>query len=244
MKMLWLLFTAHFGRVLPPNGFVVHVKRLAIVRPHQQNSRLRISFGADWISAIINEHDGMENFFFYRRKYLVWSFNHVQMQMYAILKLILKEFIKVNCSAENNVLCSYFIKTFLFWKFEGTDKHFWRTENFRTCLKYLLTEFHYFIPSFNLLEVKLTQHAQLELLQLWDIVTQYDIKIIEQCRTLKQVWREFANITDNSVITHSCALQNNWRLSDMSKKIFYQKHQLHNSRNSKSIYMSVCANRP
>ena len=163
-------------------------------------------------------------------RYLIWSFNHVQMQVYAVLKLILKEFIKVNCSAENYVLCSYFIKTFLFWMFEGTDKHFWKIENFRECLQYLLTEFntilrlgtlkHYFITSFNLLEVKLTQHAQRELLQLWDSVIQHDIKIIEQCCTLKEVWREFENRTKNSLIQQNCVSPKNCEFSDLSKKHF------------------------
>ena len=55
-------------------------------------------------------------------RHLVWSFNHIQIQMYAVMKLILKEFIKPNCSAGNYVLCSYFIKTFLFWKFEEKRK--------------------------------------------------------------------------------------------------------------------------
>ena len=45
---------------------------------------------------------------------LVWSFNHVQIQCYAVLKIILKEFINPNCSPPCRVLCSYFIKTFLF----------------------------------------------------------------------------------------------------------------------------------
>ena len=45
---------------------------------------------------------------------LVWSFNHIQIQCYAVMKIILKEFIKVQCNPQNQVLCSYFIKTFLF----------------------------------------------------------------------------------------------------------------------------------
>ena len=91
---------------------------------------------------------------------LVWAFNHVQMKCYAILKIILKEFIKVNCNPQNYVLCSYFIKTFLFWKFENTETTFWRAEDFRDCIMFLLREFrqciqdgilqHYFFPKFNL----------------------------------------------------------------------------------------------
>ena len=140
-------------------------------------------------------------------KHLVWSFSHTQIQMYAILKLVLKEFIKVNCSAINNVLCSYFIKTFLFWKFEETEKCFWRIENFRNCLRYLLDEFrkvlqcgilrHYFIRSFNLLEVKMTRDAQLELLQLYDMAIQYDVRIIEKCQSFKDIWKNFSNSMNN-----------------------------------------------
>ena len=109
---------------------------------------------------------------------LVWSFNHVQIQCYAIMKIILKEFINVRCSPQNQVLCSYFIKTFLFWKYEATELTFWRTDNLRECVKYLISEFcnciqegmlrHYFIPSFNLLSIKLTRAAQIELMQLFD----------------------------------------------------------------------------
>ena len=95
---------------------------------------------------------------------LVWSFNHVQMQCYAVMKIILKEFIQVKSSPQNQVLCSYFIKTFLFWKYETAKLDFWRSDNLRECIKYLLVEFskciqegvlrHYFIPKFNLLSIK------------------------------------------------------------------------------------------
>ena len=105
-------------------------------------------------------------------KILVGSFSHVQMQCYAVMKIILKEFIKVRCSSKNYVLCSYFIKTFLFWKFETTDGNFWRADNLRECIKSLLSCFcsciqegslkHYFFPKFNLLSVKLTRAAQRE----------------------------------------------------------------------------------
>ena len=42
---------------------------------------------------------------------LVWLFNHTQLQCYALMKLILKGFVKTNCAEKHkNVLCSYFIK--------------------------------------------------------------------------------------------------------------------------------------
>ena len=139
---------------------------------------------------------------------LVWSFNHVQMQCYAVMKLLLKEFIKINCKSENYILCSYFIKTFLFWKFEERDISLWQRRNFRECLQYLLREFvnclregvlrHYFFPRFNLLEIKLTPEAQSELLQLFDVIIHHDISVMGYCTTLSNVWSKFIHYRDTS----------------------------------------------
>ena len=145
---------------------------------------------------------------------LVWSFNHVQMQCYAVMKIILKEFIKKRCSTKNQILCSYFIKTFLFWKFEELHLNSWRKNNFRECIMYLLTEFsqcihdgvlrHYFLPKFNLLSVKLTRASQCELLQLFDIIIQCDISILKECKTLQGVWSKFLLTNDNQMnIVHN-----------------------------------------
>ena len=138
---------------------------------------------------------------------LVWSFNHIQMQCYAVMKIILKEFVKVRCNPQNQVLCSYFIKTFLFWKYEEIELIFWRADNLRECIKYLLYEFsqclregvlrHYFIPKFNLLSIKLTRAAQIELLQLFDNIIESDIRIFKDCRTLQNIWIEFLEVRVN-----------------------------------------------
>ena len=138
---------------------------------------------------------------------LAWSFNHVQMQCYALLKIILKEFIKVRCNPQNQVLCSYFIKTFLFWKYETTELCLWREDNLRHCIKFLLVEFskciqegllkHYFVPRFNLLSIKLTRAAQAELLQLFDIIIQSDVSILQECRSLNSVWSEFVVVREH-----------------------------------------------
>ena len=99
------------------------------------------------------------------------------------MKVVLKEFIKVQCPEEHNdTLCSFFIKTFLFWQYEKTDQSFWHSANLSECLRYLFNKFrkciqtgllmHYFIPYHNLLEVKLMREAQTRLLQLYDIVIQ------------------------------------------------------------------------
>ena len=66
---------------------------------------------------------------------------------------------------------------------------------------YLLSEFHqclydgvirhYFIPTFNLLSVKLTPEAKTELLELFDIIIQSDLCVLQECKTLKKVWEKF-----------------------------------------------------
>ena len=161
---------------------------------------------------------------------LVWSFSHTQLQMYAILKLILKEFIKPKCSTENYVLCSYFIKTFLFWKFEETERSFWKIEKFRDCLKFLMNEFcmilrdgtlkHYFIPIFNLFEVKLTREAQLELFHLYHIAIHYDMKIIGQCRTLNPIWEKFSEGHSDPEMSLTCTGQRKCLRCYMTKQNF------------------------
>ena len=155
---------------------------------------------------------------------LVWSFNHTQMQCYAVMKIVLKEFIKERCSQQNQVLCSYFIKTFLFWKYETTNLNFWCENNSRECIIFLLQEFskilhngllkHYFIPTFNLLSVKLTREARTELLQLFDIILQHDISIFQECNTLRTVWSKFLSAYKNQMSIINSAQRRNFLMND------------------------------
>ena len=135
----------------------------------------------------------------------MWSFNHTQLQCYAVMKLILKEFVKTKCAEKyKSVLCSYFIKTFLFWQFENMDRSFWRIINLIGCIIYLFNEFnrciqtgvlrHYFVPRFNLLEIKLTPDAQTDLLKIFGKVIETGISIIEQSKSLSRVFYYFIAI--------------------------------------------------
>ena len=138
---------------------------------------------------------------------LLWSFNHTQIQCYAVMKLILKEYVKTKCDEKHkSVLCSYFIKTFLFWQFENMERSFWQIANFSGCIMYLFQEFysciqtgvlrHYFVPRFNLLEIKLTPDAQNELLKIFGKGIETGISIIGQCSSLVGVWSHFFEIRD------------------------------------------------
>ena len=164
---------------------------------------------------------------------LVWSFNHVQIQCYAVMKIILKEFIKVRCSPPNYVLCSYFIKTFLFWKFEVTEMVFWRAENFRACISFLLVEFtkcirdrelpHYFFPSFNLLSVKLTREAQRELLLILETTIEHNIAILRECNTLRKVWSRFTTTDGN--INHVTRMMKKTNIVRNDECLIYHAHR-------------------
>ena len=179
---------------------------------------------------------------------LVWSFNHVQIQCYAVMKIILKEF----------------IKTFLFWKYEETDPSFWCHENLRECILLLLSGLresilrrslkHYFIPGSNLLSVKLTPIVCGEIVRTIDIMLQSNISMMKECNTLKHVWDQFVN-TDpgigdcvlrrkgNMGKTYACLMElimllNTWtsiiHQSDLLSIIFYHIvfHSLQNIRST------------
>ena len=129
---------------------------------------------------------------------LVWSFNHTQLQCYAVMKIVLKEYVKTKCSEKHkSVLCSYFIKTFLFWQFERTYQSFWQITNLSGCIVSLLREFyiciqagvlrHYFVPRFNLFQIKLTPDAQTEISHIFGKVIETGISIIGQCSSLSGV---------------------------------------------------------
>ena len=138
---------------------------------------------------------------------LVWSFNHTQLQCYAVMKLILKEFVKEKCTGKHKgVLCSYFIKTFVFWTFESTRPSFWKPTNIFGCIMYLLDEFyiciqagvlrHYFVPRFNLFNIKLTPDAQIELVCLFGKIREIGMPVLGQCKSLSGVFSKLYEIRD------------------------------------------------
>ncbi|VDI82898.1 Hypothetical predicted protein [Mytilus galloprovincialis] len=92
-------------------------------------------------------------------KFLIFSFSHTQLLCYALLKIFLKEIVE-KCEDLKGLLCSYFLKTLMFWISEESNPSVWRPNNiipcFMACLKRLLycVEYeallHYFIPDNNL----------------------------------------------------------------------------------------------
>ena len=65
-------------------------------------------------------------------KYLIFTFNHTQLMIYAMLKIILKEIISQH-EAISELLCSYFLKTTLFWVIEETQRSIWDPKYMMLC---------------------------------------------------------------------------------------------------------------
>ncbi|XP_052700393.1 uncharacterized protein LOC128177636 [Crassostrea angulata] len=91
---------------------------------------------------------------------LVYSMNHTQFLTYGMLKLFLKEVMNNGLRDDEKLLCSYHLKTTLFWAIQQTPLHNWCPQNllagFWVCFKYLLKWVYkgacpnFFIPSNNM----------------------------------------------------------------------------------------------
>ncbi|VDI01962.1 Hypothetical predicted protein [Mytilus galloprovincialis] len=104
-------------------------------------------------------------------KLLIHSFSHTQLLCYALMKMVLKDLIKPR---HGDLLCSYFIKTIMFWLSEEISPSEWKPENmiscFLDCIRRLIycveykTCLHYFIPENNLFEYRFIDKEHMELL--------------------------------------------------------------------------------
>lgn len=99
---------------------------------------------------------------------IIYSFNHSQFLCYGLLKLFLKEVINVN--NKTPILCSYFLKTAMFWVIQNDRAIRWTPDNFMYCfwnsfkllIHWVYTGYcpSFFIPENNLFREKVTGHTQ------------------------------------------------------------------------------------
>ncbi|VDI44977.1 Hypothetical predicted protein [Mytilus galloprovincialis] len=79
--------------------------------------------------------------FSFAKRELVHSFRHTQLLVYGLLKLILKEVIGVHHDIAD-YLCSYFLKTTIFWVIEDNPQTIWNVDflilSFHLCLERLI----------------------------------------------------------------------------------------------------------
>ncbi|KAK3093079.1 hypothetical protein FSP39_010798 [Pinctada imbricata] len=114
---------------------------------------------------------------------LMHSFNHTQFLVYNLLRLTLKRIMEKSFPG---VLCSYFMKTMLFYTAEKTPLHLWRENNLESCFKTCLSVLYdyvdniycpnYFIPEYNMMKRKINhtnRHGMMDIIR-----TVYDIGIV------------------------------------------------------------------
>lgn len=126
--------------------------------------------------------------------------NHTQFLCYGLLKLFLKEVLPAE--KNNNLICSYFLKTILFWEIQNNpDNSCWCPSNllpcFWACYKHLISCVlksncqNFFIPENNMFKRKIVGSLRKEL---FSILNQY-YELGEKC-LLK-------SITLNSILSHA-----------------------------------------
>src|SRR6218665_3186682 len=92
---------------------------------------------------------------------LIHTWTDVQKYVYHLLKLIKNEVVKDVQEDCKTVLCSYFLKTLMFWACERMGPEFWEDENLENCVAHLICLLieclvekrcrNYFIPNSNLM---------------------------------------------------------------------------------------------
>ncbi|XP_076086781.1 cyclic GMP-AMP synthase-like receptor 2 [Mytilus galloprovincialis] len=102
-------------------------------------------------------------------KLLINTFTHTQLMCYALLKIILKDVI-ANDDECKDLLCSYFLKTIIFWISEELPSSVWKPDNLIPCFMRCFSRLvycvehsvclHYFIPENNMFENKIEGRAR------------------------------------------------------------------------------------
>ncbi|VDI47791.1 Hypothetical predicted protein [Mytilus galloprovincialis] len=102
-------------------------------------------------------------------KMLISTFTHTQLSCYALLKILLKDVI-ATYTEFSDLLCSYFLKTIIFWISEELPQSIWKPDNlipcFMRCFNRLIycvkysACLHYFIPENNMFENKIEGRAR------------------------------------------------------------------------------------
>ncbi|XP_076083514.1 uncharacterized protein LOC143054389 [Mytilus galloprovincialis] len=80
-------------------------------------------------------------------KQLIETFNHTQILVYGVLKLILREIMNKPNVAE--LLCSYVMKTVMFWVIEDTSSSYWIPQNILLCFHLCLRRLIQFVNAMN-----------------------------------------------------------------------------------------------
>ncbi|XP_052078291.1 cyclic GMP-AMP synthase-like, partial [Mytilus californianus] len=136
--------------------------------PNENTKQMIINHGVLFvpIGAKGSEHEELEwrISFSVAEKFLIYTFSHAQFTCYALMKILLKDVINADKRIKN-VLCSYHLKTILYWISEEKQPSVWTPDNlipcFMRCFRRLIycVEYsvcpHYFIPENDLFKNKI-----------------------------------------------------------------------------------------
>nr|XP_034322924.1 uncharacterized protein LOC117688743 [Crassostrea gigas] len=143
--------------------------------PHVVNDIVRNGCHFVAIGHKLGNHEEIEwRISFSQAEYkLVYSMNHTQFLTYGLLKLFLKEIINNGLRDEDKLLCSYHMKTAVFWAIQQNTLPHWCPQNplagFWVCFKLLLKWVYegicpnFFIPENNMFLSKIHGQAQTSL---------------------------------------------------------------------------------
>ncbi|VDI23863.1 Hypothetical predicted protein [Mytilus galloprovincialis] len=150
----------------------------------------------------INENLQWRISFSVAEKILIFSFNHVQFLCYALLKILVKEIVGKHEDL-NTLLCSYFLKTLMFWILKESEPSMWRPDKiipcFMACLKRLIycveysTLLHYFIPDNNLFYLRFDRVKKDKMTRIMNNLFEKGIYCFAQSETLNDMMRLYVN---------------------------------------------------
>ncbi|XP_060086123.1 uncharacterized protein LOC132565485 [Ylistrum balloti] len=152
---------------------------------------------------------------------LVHSFSHIQFKLYSLLKYFLKQ-IKYTLNetvGDDDILCSYFLKTILFHAIEKTSQRFWQEKNLLYCFWFCFNILiawvkagfcpNYFIPVNNLFQRKIHGQRQQILLNLLKQYSQMKWMCLSVGSYFKPIWQ---SISDSKVQTRLDHLKPVWAI--------------------------------
>lgn len=126
-------------------------------------------------------------------KVLIFSFSHTQLLCYALIKIFLKDILNKHEDLKG-VLCSYLLKTLMFWVSEESDPFMWRPgkiiQCFMACLQRLVycveyaTLLHYFIPDNNLFHLRFDDDKKVKMMNVLKKSYKQGIHCFSQSETL------------------------------------------------------------
>lgn len=147
-------------------------------------------------------------------KLLIYTFSHTQLLCYALLKILLKDVINIDMQCKD-LLCSYFLKTIIFWVSEESHPSVWTPTNLLSCFMRCFRRLihcvkysncpHYFIPENNLFENKIVGIKRQILLNRLYTLHSYDWRCIFFSPQITQL--ELSPSLNIPLIAFTCSFQ-------------------------------------